>query len=221
MDKKTFKLNAPYQLESIVHHNENAKVLILLLHGYCQRGSFIFKKLFSSLPKCAEVHAPTAPFPLLSGHPLERREANRKLIMGHAWYFYDATADSFYIPYEIPVKILNNYLSTYNPRNLPVIVVGYSQGGYLLPFLAQKNNQIEHIIGLNCSYRVDMLSKPLDVKADAINGVEDELVNPLLAGKRQSELFGEFILLEDQNHYLTSSFGRELSRLIEQSPALD
>ncbi len=221
METKNLKIVANYQLKSIVREVANPKVLILLLHGYSQRGSFIYKKLVQFLPECAEVHAPTAPFPLLSNHPLSDRPKNKQLISGNAWYFYDAARDFFYIPYDIPVEILNNYLQINNPKHLPVIVIGYSQGGYLLPFLALKNKNILHIIGVNCSYRIDMFQKELPVKADAINGKNDQMVDPILAARRQEKLFGEFVLLENESHFLTTRFGTEVHRLLQQSPCLD
>lgn len=221
METKKIKINSLYDLTSIVRTTQDPKALILLTHGYCQRGSFIFNKLINFLPKWAEVHSPTAPFPLLSGHPLEKRDKKKKLIIGNAWYFYDAAKNMFHINYDIPIKLLNNYLELNNPKNLPVIAIGYSQGGYLLPFLALKNHKVDHIIGLNCSYRVDLINKPINCKADAINGEDDNMVDPYLAYERQKELFGEFVLLKNENHYLTNRFGLEVDRLLKQSPCLD
>ena len=221
METKRIKISSQYDLSSIVKTVNEPKALILLLHGYCQRGSFIFNKLINYLPNSAEVHSPTAPFPLLSGHPLEKRDKKKKLIVGNAWYFYDADKNKFHIDYDIPVNLLNQYLELNNPKNLPIIAIGYSQGGYLLPFLALKNERINHIIGINCSYRVDLLKSSINCKADAINGADDMLVDPYLAYKRQIELFGEFVLLENENHFLTNRFGIEVDRLLKQSPSLD
>jgi predicted esterase len=221
MERKTIEIVANYQLETIVRKVDSPKFMILLLHGYAQKASFIYRKIINFLPIDAEVHAPTAPFPLLSNHPLQERPKNRQLVAGYAWYFYDAVMDYFYIPYKIPVQILNNYLKINNPCRLPIVVIGYSQGGYLLPFLSLENELINHIIGINCSYRVDLINRDLEVKADAINGEQDEMVDPYLAGKRQQQLFGEFILLPEQGHRLTANFGTEVARLLKQSPCLD
>lgn len=192
-----------------VHRKSKApKRLYLLLHGYHQCGEDFFQAVEGLIPPDGEVIAPNGPFPLPRTFPLDADRKHKELFRAFAWYFYDAKKKRYLIDYGHSATLLANLLE-HLKIELPVTIVGYSQGGYLGPFAAEKIPTCDHLIGLNCSWRGDKLKAPLKIRIDSINGAEDEVVNPRLAHDRHLDLIaagakGEFHLIEKEAHALRS-----------------
>ncbi len=208
--------------QDIDSNNQNmGERIFLLLHGYCETGDKIYHCLIDTLPSGNLIVAPNGLYPIPKSFPLEKRKSSEDLLQGHAWYFYDATKDHFLIDYDIPAHYLSSFLHQINPKNLPVTLIGYSQGGYLCPFVAQKYSKIDHIIGINCSYRVDKLDTLSKVRIDSINGDCDLVVDPQKAKERHQKLIlkgcsGKFNLIENEAHKLTPVLVNMVKELVKQ-----
>lgn len=180
--------------------------LYLLLHGYHQCGADFYRDLEPLIPGSAQVVAPNGPFPLPRSFPLNANRKHEELFRSFAWYFYDAKKQRYLIDYQHSAGLLAGLAEQLAP-NLPVTIVGYSQGGYLALFAAERIPLCDHVIGLNCSWRGDKLKTAAKIRVDSIHGAQDEVVDPRSAHERHMDLIaggarGEFHLVEGEGHAL-------------------
>lgn len=200
-------------------NNENLSwdEIFLLLHGYSENGDKIYKRLgrriqekFLSQNKRPLILAPNALYPLPKAFPLDRKVASNDpndLLSGYAWYFYHAPTDKFLIPYEVPATILSNWINKLNLHNKPVTIIGYSQGGYLAPWTANLTNSIKRVIGVNCSFRTDLIEGVPQYQMDQYQGRLDTIIDTQLAHDRFLKLKsrgtkGKWLWLEKSDHKL-------------------
>jgi len=184
---------------------QNYNRIVLLLHGYSESGAKIYKRLSPYLNLDQDlILAPNAIFPLVDRFPLETQKGSDELLRGYAWYFYDQKKDEYLVNYSTPVSFLKSYLNSINTLSKPVTVIGYSQGGYLAPFLASEHNLIEDVIGINCSYRNDLFPSHMDKVIDAFQGSDDPIIDIELAKARHLNYgHGDYQLIKDENHRLS------------------
>jgi predicted esterase len=186
--------------------------LVVLLHGYEQSGQRMLEKLQSVIPSDRVILAPNGPFPLP-----RRTETGYRL--GFSWYFWNPITDEMVTDMDIAVGMMTELISRLGFSQLPTTLIGFSQGGYLAPFLAHALPQVDHIIGLGAEYLVDEIPFPICYRADAIHGAKDEVVSPQNSQKNHAELIkrgakGEFVLLSETGHRIDASMQTEISRLI-------
>ena len=126
--------------------------IFLLLHGYLQDGPSMARRLESAIEGWEEstgghalVLAPSGSYPIP-----ERTEKGYHV--GYSWYFYDFSTDEYYIDMENSVLLLNGIIAQAEKEtsvvNLPITVIGFSQGGYLSPIFAKTNPRVDHVIGI-------------------------------------------------------------------------
>jgi predicted esterase len=188
-----------------------SRELILLLHGYSESGKRIFGKLESVLPRDAVILAPNAPFAFA-----ERRDGEYR--MAHSWYFYNPKTDEYVIDMAPSVSFLMNAIEKMGYGNLPLRIIGFSQGGYLAPILGEKLPQTKQVIGLHSEFLCDELGPRLAFRTDNIVGAEDEIVPPdpcersfrVIAGR---SLGGEFFKLPVA-HRIDEQVARKVSELV-------
>lgn len=174
----------------------------MLLHGYQESGERMFQKLESSIPPDLEVIAPNGPFPL----PEPLKEGGYRV--GFSWYFYDDTKDEYYIDPGISVVYLRNLLHELGLASRPLRAIGFSQGGYLAPFLARTDLNLRHVIGIGCRFLEDELPRMQSVRLDAVHGGKDERVNVDEARRSHETLVsrgvqGEFRVFPEAGHRIT------------------
>ena len=192
--------------------DENSKEIIILLHGYGQNCEEIQEQLNDILnPKYYWI-IPNGLFPI----PKKRRDS---ILYRYAWYFYNELKQKYYIDFNYPKEVLSNFINIIDPQKRDLTIIGYSQGGYLAPFLGQTLKQTKKVIGINCNYRSDMLNNNYNFSLYAIHGDQDEIVSyensknsfekirPLLTE-------GNFITVKDGRHSLTKDFITILKTLI-------
>lgn len=210
--KETLNLSISYDHDIYRNKCDSPKHIYLLLHGFSQTGEFIFNKLIDYLPKDSLILAPNAPFLYAQ---LKDGEYKAK----YAWYFYDPKKDSFYINYEPAAQYLCNLLKRYNVNNSKVTIIGYSQGGYLAPKVAQFDSNIKKVIGIACKFRNSKFNIQEDTVYNQIHALNDDIVDYHLS-KKEFELLnsrgnlGSFITIDDANHLLTQNYITALSKLI-------
>ena len=145
--------------------------LILLLHGYSESGRRIFSKLASHLPVDSVVLAPNAPFAFAE-------RAEEKYRMGYSWYFYNFQTDEYVIDMTTALQFLETGIERLGYGALSLRIVGFSQGGYIAPFLGQRMKQTAQVIALHSTYLHEELGSRLDFRADNVVGEQDEIVEP-------------------------------------------
>lgn len=201
---------------------KKAKRVYLLLHGYAENAKVLYNNLEEILPTDDDclILAPNGPFPLPAHFPLTKpKEDNKELIRMFAWYFFDAKTSTYYIDYKLPCEILFNLLEDLGLSNIPTTLIGFSQGGYLSLFAGERVPQVDHIIGINCGLRYDMLKGPVKKRIDIMNGDCDVIVEPAKTIAGHKELIkmgstGEHFLIPNEGHKLTSAFRDKIKELI-------
>jgi predicted esterase len=160
---------------------EKPSRLVVLLHGFSQSGEWISGKLDRALPADTVVIAPCAPFPVI------RPDAERARF-GHSWYFYDPAADEYLIDMRIGTDYLLHLLRHLGWDHLPTDLIGFSQGGYLAPFLAARLEHCERVIGIACEFLVDEMEFPVRFRMDQIQGEADNVTDCAKARRAHERL---------------------------------
>jgi predicted esterase len=199
------------------HAPHDPKRLVVLLHGYEQSGDKMMEKLKGVVPNDAAVLAPNGPFPV-------PRRTETGYRMGFSWYFWNPFTDEYYVDMEIAVgfiaELVRDLVSQLPSPELPITLIGFSQGGYLAPFIAQAMPQVDHVIGLGCEFLVDELEHPVKYRMDAVHGAKDDVVSCENAKKAHQELVrrgvkGGFYELADTGHRIDAPMQALISDLIK------
>lgn len=194
-------------------------ILNILLHGHDQSAEFMVKHVAPLIPLQQHLLIPTAPFPVPQTKPPGK--------FGHTWYFYDFRDRSYYWNQTLAINLVNHWLNHFKNKYLennktgfgPFRIIGYSQGGYLAPFLALQLSQVQEVITLNAQYRIDLLPPKLPFHCIAINGEKDEIVDAFGSQMTHQKLIeagntGKFILVKNSGHLLDKNLQEELRRLL-------
>ncbi len=145
---------------------ENPVSLFLLLHGFSQRGESIFSKLEPSLPKNAVVLSLNAPFPSPVRIKDEYKEA-------YAWYFYMSKEKRFVIQPTESVAAIHKLLKDLKLNTLPINIIGFSQGGYMVPWLVKELATVNRAITIAADYPSHYYENLRAYRFDAIHGTDD------------------------------------------------
>lgn len=206
------------EMDGIVVRPPNPKELILLLHGYDERGKRIFRKLAPYLPSHALILAPNGPY------PLPRPKVDR-LDFGYAWYFYDKFKERHPHGPDLPAQWLADLIGLHNPSRLPVTIIGFSQGGFLAPTVAFKVPETKLVVGVGCAFVSGFF--PERPKFDLINlhGQSDEVV-PLsrIEGEAKKladkNIIFERRIVEDTAHEINSLMGNIIKDILHGERSL-
>lgn len=206
-------VNIPLKITYTTYGNlKRAKKLIILLHGYSQTGKIFFDRIQSILPQENYIIAINGIFPM---------PGNEKTLdsLRYAWYFFDAENDHYIIDFQTPATAISELINDLNLAHLPLDIIGYSQGGYLAPFVAQKLTHTQKCIGINCNFRSDFLSPPFNFEILAIHGAEDSIVDIKKSKINFDKLIsagakGEYFIIEGENHSLRRDIIQQLGQVI-------
>lgn len=211
--KKTFE-NAPLVFDHDYHIRvpEKPKRIYVLLHGYLLDGEFMFKKLSSIIPEDGIIVAPNAPFPV----PVKKKE---HFSPGYAWYFFDPSKKTYYINYDPAAYFMRNFLSRIWPFDLPITIIGYSQGGYIAPKIAEVVPNVDTVIAMASTFRNNRFEYRQDVTLHQIHSPHDLVVDYDEAKQEFDQLTlrgnsGEFITLNEAGHKLDQEYKEALQKLI-------
>ena len=185
--------------------------LVILLHGFQQTGKNIYQQLETVLDSKYQVLVPTAPFPV----PFKTALGYQ---MGFTWYFYNPATNSYFLDMDFPLNYIKSLVGELDLLKRNTIIIGYSQGGYLAPFLGTKLEKVSQVIGINCRFRDEALPLALPFRLDGIHGKADPLVDPIRAEQCHQAIMergnrGTFRTLEHAGHEIGQ---RALKALAEQ-----
>jgi predicted esterase len=190
--------------------------LILLLHGLNERGLRIYRKLIKYLPEDAYVLAPNGPYPIARTKP-------DRIDFGYSWYFYDRAQGNYPIDQSWAISVLQELMISKNLNQLPIVIVGFSQGGYLAPVLASKLDlKVEKIIGIGCEFRDQLVPESPSFKLISIHGLDDQTVTPTMAQEQIHLLQKRGVpvssfLLPDTKHEINTSVALTVKTILESS----
>lgn len=193
-ETKKLSLNLPMKI-NLYGNTTNPKRTFLLLHGFSLTGRFMVDFFQSIATQDDLIIAPNAPFP----SPAKTKEG---FIEGYSWYFYDPKKDHYFITYNEAAEVLQKAVAEYIHNDSKLIIIGYSQGGYLAPFAAQFIPQTKVVIMVAASAKVELLPDSLNYDIYTINGNLDSIVEFDKALPRVQEIVtratkGENIIIEN------------------------
>jgi predicted esterase len=202
---------------------EGCEEVFVLFHGFSEKGATIYKRLgdrihkhFEQQNKKVAVLAPNGLYAMPHFHPLEAKGKPEDLLKGYSWYFYHQGSDTFLVDYEIPAVTFKNWIESMVPEGIPVTLIGYSQGGYLSPFVGLELKKVKKVIGINCSFREEMFSRLPDFPLFQYQGDKDTIIDTELGYNRFQSLKkkglkeGEFIWVEGVDHKLTPELAEKV-----------
>jgi predicted esterase len=196
--------------------------LILLLHGYQDKGERLYRNLQKILPVDSTILAPNGIFPLPYKKENQDETAIPRLKLAYGWYFYDSFEKTYHINQAPACQMLQQLVQELFPTPFTKLtIIGFSQGGYLAPFAAASLPQTSKVIIINGEIKVDLLpQKNFSFPIYAIHGKKDELVDPENC-RRSFERFlangnkGEYFLLENSNHFIDEPIRERLLALLK------
>lgn len=196
--------------------SDQGEGLVILLHGYQDNAPSMLRKLGwqdKTLP--FQWLAPNAPFPVPVWNADGFKEA-------YSWYFRDTDRKLIYVKPATTAERLAQLLSEIGLLQRPIVIFGFSQGGYLAPFLAKHLPNAKAIIGVGCGYTDEGFDglKPLPVWG--IHGVNDERI-PIEKGRSEHAAVltkgfpGEFIEVPGLTHKVDLSIEPKVRELIARA----
>lgn len=211
--KKTLE-NTPliFEHDYFIRVPEKPRRIYVLLHGYLLDGEFMYKKLLDCIPEDGLVVAPNAPFPV----PVKK---DNQFTPRYAWYFFEPHKKVYYINYEPAAYFMRSFLQRIWPFDLPVTLIGYSQGGYIAPKIAEIVSEVDTVIGMACCFRNSRFEYRQDVTLHQIHAPHDLVVEYDEAKREFDQLTlrgnnGSFITLENAKHKLVDEYKIELTKLL-------
>ena len=206
-DRVEAQIKVPVVYESRI--NQGTTQNILLLHGFTQTGSKIKDLVLPLLGPDVSWVAPNAPFPV----PIKTETG---YVPGFSWYFYEAAKDSYYISMEPAQNYCLQLLESLGwlDSATPLTLLGFSQGGYLAPFLAGaivrnqtgSNAPLKQVIGVGCRLLAEDLPSEVSFRIDGIHGSLDQVVSAKEAEESFPKVIqtgdsrGKFILVPESGH---------------------
>lgn len=202
------------------------RLLTIFLHGYADHGGSFTRRLFpDGYPKEFDGIAaliPNGPFPV----PIKSEEGWRE---AYAWYFYDDAKQKMVISPEAAVAGIQTLINDLGYADMPKVLVGFSQGGFLAPYLAQHLSQVVSIVGIGTGFRTDYFSPLKDrffvaPTVHAIHGTNDEVfpIEQAAASHRKiTELgfSGSIHPIAGGTHVASAAMGTSLRTLLLQELA--
>lgn len=211
MTLKREMIKTEIPIDYILTSPEGPKEIFLLLHGFVQEATDLYDVIKEFLPKDAIVVAPNGLFPI----PKVNKKT-KKLELKFTWMFYNRETQKQYFDYDVPVQGLCSLMRSLNLPNLPLTVIGFSQGGYVAPFFLEKySGQIKQLIGIGAVIKNDLLKKTISYKVNLLHGKFDNIVELDNAKKSLSPITdGEFHILDNTGHRLNDEVANKIKELV-------
>lgn len=185
------------------------RILIIFLHGYSDHGGSFVRRLFPDQWPTSFEHvaalAPNGPFPT----PVKTESGWRE---AYAWYFYDEKEARMMITPETAVTACEKLVQDFGYEDVPKILVGFSQGGYLAPNLAKRLKNVREIIAVATGFREDYYPQNAKWRVNAVHGSNDEIFPVAKAREAHAAILrlgfdGEFFELPGGTHVASPEMG--------------
>jgi predicted esterase len=209
-ERKKINIDFPIDYQMIDRGSEE---LAILLHGFGQNSEIIKSDLLDSIPEKYNVLIPNGPFPIPKIRP-------EKIEERFAWYFYNSHTNTYKIEYSFPATLLSKLIDQLGYSNSKKIIIGYSQGGYLSPFLASQLEGVTSIYALACTLKWQYIQEEkLPYTIHQIHGEDDLMVDYKNSYEHYEQLKeraieSEYITIKNEGHRITEPFKECLSKLI-------
>jgi predicted esterase len=221
--KNSYKINRlqipGYWIADYIYKvQNNPKELILLLHGYSESAEKIFDRLINYLPSTAAVLAPCGLFPIPQRKGGDTQKVEHE--MGYSWYFYNFRTDEYVIDMGSAIHYLIGLIRELKLEHLPLRIIGFSQGGYLAPFVGLEQPQTRQVIGISSRFLEDEFPSLPHFRMDAVHGEVDEVIECKPAEESHRRLLqkgvqGKFIVVPNVPHRLTFEVRKKVRELLD------
>jgi predicted esterase len=165
--------------------------VVICLHGYQDHALSMIRRLGwweADLP--FQILAINGPFPV----PIWTNDGFRE---AYSWYFRDTSRDlEFVSPVTTALK-LRTLLQDLKLEKTPKVLFGFSQGGYLNPYLHHEIHEVRGLIGYGCGYNPEIYAKTPPTTVHAVHGELDERIP---AGPAQAD-FNKILTLGHRGEF--------------------
>jgi predicted esterase len=171
MSLNSISVSVDLPLTYLRHFEAEGKPLLILFHGFTDSAQAFLRRAYPVDSSDFEVLAINGLFP----SPV-RIEGGWK--RAYSWYFADFAANSIVIHPEVAAGAIKQLLEKLGLMEREKTLVGFSQGGFFLPYLFPKLSRVKRMIGIGAAYKIENYpAGPLPMPLDAIHGTEDEIVS--------------------------------------------
>ncbi len=160
------------QLPMTFHHlkaSEPQKPLVLFLHGYTDSGSSLLRRALKGAELSVNILAPNGPFPL----PVMSEKGFKE---AYAWYFWEYATDKMVIHPRVAVGMLKKLIKDLGYEKTPKVIVGFSQGGFLAPYLLPEIKNVKALIAVGSAFRAQDYPQEVLHPVIAIHGAQDKVI---------------------------------------------
>lgn len=191
------------------------KGVVVALHGYQDHALSLLRRLGwweRELPFA--VLAVNAPFPV----PIWTAEGFKE---AYSWYFRDTERGFTIVSPQDSAAQVFELLKELNLIRVPTVLFGFSQGGYLAPFLARHLTALRGIIGLGSGYPPGPYQGLAPTAVYALHGERDERIPFEGAKKAHADVLasgftGEFISLGALTHKVDPAAEPHVRRIVAE-----
>ncbi len=143
---------------------------VILLHGYQDHALSMFRRIGwfeKDLP--FNVLAVNAPFPV----PIWKSDG---FVEAYSWYFRDTRREIMLVDPRVTAERVGTLINKILSPSEPLAILGFSQGGFLAPFLAKHLPSLRAILGVGSGYPFDPYSHigRTDIRVHAFHDETDD-----------------------------------------------
>jgi predicted esterase len=210
--KRNVSVNLPI---TYLHINQGVgKPLLVFFHGYTDTAAAFVRRAFPSLDDRFEILAPNGLFPTPLKEKLEWKQA-------FAWYFVDFAKKMTMIPPQVSANAVSNLIEELGLQDRKKVLLGFSQGGFFLPYVLPKLSNVIKMFSIGAAYRPEDYAASLSVDLDALHGDRDLVISlersrssfESLKDKNPSGVFRAF---EDMGHTMNDEARHYLRKKLEE-----
>lgn len=149
----------------------NQTGLAVIMHGYQDHAGSVLKRLgwdVSAPP--FQMLAINAPFPV----PVWTADGFKE---AYSWYFRDTSRGLTYVSPQTTAQRLGALLEELGLTDTPKVFFGFSQGGFLAPYVAKETRAVRGIVGFGCGFNEEAYDALQPLPVYALHGERDERVS--------------------------------------------
>lgn len=152
--------------------------VVFCMHGYQDHALSMIRRLGwwdrADLP--FQICAINGPFPV----PIWQADGFKE---AYSWYFRDTSRELDFVSPNTTASRLKIMIDDLGLTSVPKVLVGFSMGGYLAPYMAAELQNVKGIVGIGCGYNADAYANCPPLTVHAVHGEQDERIP--IAGSKQ------------------------------------
>lgn len=198
MQQGKFETSAKIPITYVRMNESENKPLVILLHGFADSAKSLLKRALPETPSEVEILAINGLFPVP-----QKKDGHWK--HAFAWYFVDFYTREVHIHPNVSAQAISELLRELNLESRPKILMGFSQGGFFVPYLLKFIKNVKQILIVGSIFRPDEYPNE-QLKIEALHGELDQIVSfedsiqSFQALKQKRNIDGEYKSLPDMGH---------------------